>query len=96
MQEMYPIQGLIKIPLMIVEWFIFFTCLEVAFILIVKYVKNRREKENFQDMGYGFFFLGYGMHWLIKIIADYYFQGEVRLVLLNAATWTLLTSMIGF
>jgi len=72
----------IRFPLLLVEWIFSFICFEIALIFLIRYIKQRQEKQqkelvNLQELGYASLFMGFSIMWFFFIIGDYYSSVEV-------------------
>lgn len=72
-QEVFPIQGPLREPLLILEGIITFLILEQALILWLR-VKSKKsgELKTLQEKAYIWLFCGYGFMWIFIIISDFH------------------------
>ncbi len=81
------IQGSLRIWLLTMEWVIFFLCLEISFIFLLKLAKKEKPLRNQQERAFVWLFLGFAIIWIFLVIGDYYAETEYwRLVWLNIGT----------
>jgi hypothetical protein len=91
----FPIIGIHRLPLLLMELIFIITSMEIGFIFIIRYSKLDKELRNIQELGYASLFLGFSIMWLFYIVSDYYSpndvvtpfltwnQGSVRALFLN-------------
>jgi hypothetical protein len=72
-QEVFPIQGPLREPLLILEGIITFLILEQALIFWLR-VKSKKsgELKTLQEKAYIWLFCGYGFMWIFIIISDFH------------------------
>jgi len=70
----FPISGLLKEPLLIMESFIVFFFLELAAILWMRVKSEKINELKIQEKAYIWLFFGYAIMWFFIIIADYYLE----------------------
>ena len=83
--NVFPISGLLKEPLLIMESFIVFFFLELAAIFWMR-VKSEKinELKSLQEKAYIWLFFGYSIMWVFIIIGDYYVDTiYLRTLILN-------------
>lgn len=71
-KEFFPISGILKEPLLILEWLIFFITLELSIFLAIRLRRNKRELGNYGETSYIYLSFGYSFMWMFLIIADFY------------------------
>lgn len=83
-QDIYPLTGLLREPLLILEWIMVFLISEVAFLLYMR-VKNKEKKlSNFIEKAYIVFLLSYSIMGIFYIFGDYYMETHFsRLIVFN-------------
>lgn len=83
-QNLYPINGTLREPLLIIEWVMIFLFSELAFLLYMR-VKNRERKlSNFIEKASILFLLAYSSMGVFYIFGDYYMETQhSRLVVFN-------------
>ena len=83
-QDIYPLTGPLREPLLILEWIMVFLILEVAFLLYMR-VKNKEKKlSNFIEKAYIVFLLSYSLMGVFYIFGNYYMETQLlRLMVFN-------------
>ncbi|MFX0102929.1 MAG: hypothetical protein ACFFCS_25395 [Candidatus Hodarchaeota archaeon] len=72
-ETIFPIEGVLRTPLMLMEWYFAFACFEIGLFFILRYLKERhKELRNLQELGYSSLLLGFSLMWFFFIISDYY------------------------
>ncbi len=83
-QDIYPLTGTLREPLLILEWITVFLISEVAFLLYMR-VKNKEKKlSNVIEKAYIVFLLSYSIMGIFYIFGDYYSETHFsRLIVVN-------------
>jgi len=83
-QDLFPLTGPLREPLIIIEWVIVFLFSELAFLLYMR-IKNKETKlSNYIEKASILFLLAYSLMWVFYIVGDYYMQTQFsRLVVFN-------------
>ncbi len=83
-QELYPLTGTLREPLLIIEWVIVFLFSELAFLLYMR-VKNKETRlSNFIEKASILFLLAYALMFVFYIFGDFYMETHfLRLVVYN-------------
>ncbi|MFX0076325.1 MAG: hypothetical protein ACFE96_12845 [Candidatus Hermodarchaeota archaeon] len=83
-QDFFPLKGVLREPLLVLEWIMVFLIAEVAFLLFMK-VKNKEKKlSNIIEKAYIVFLLSYSIMGVFYIIGDYYMDTQfTRLIVFN-------------
>jgi len=83
-QDLYPLTGTLREPLLIIEWVMVFLFLELAFLLYMR-TKNKEIKlNNFIEKASILFLVTYSTMWIFYIFGDYYMDTQfTRLVAYN-------------
>ncbi|NHJ22122.1 MAG: hypothetical protein EAX91_14340 [Candidatus Lokiarchaeota archaeon] len=83
-QELYPLTGGFREPLLVVEWVMVFLFLELAFLLYMRIRNTETKFSNFIEQASIFFLLSYSIMWIFYIFGDYYMDTQLsRLVAYN-------------
>jgi hypothetical protein len=83
-QNLYPLIGPLREPLIIIEWVMVFLILELAFHLYMRINNQKTELSNFIEKAFILFLLAYSSMWVFFIFGDYYMETTLsRLVIYN-------------
>lgn len=69
---LYPIRGLYKIPLLILEWVIFLVFIEISAIFWIRMRSSKTEVNEPREKAFMWLSLGYALMWAFTIIGDFY------------------------
>ncbi len=93
----FPIQGPLREPLLIMEWFIVFFFLQWAIIFLMRVISMRKKIRSLQERAYVSLFLGHSTMWIFYIIADYYAETmDIRYLFINFGDITQFVSVFFF
>jgi hypothetical protein len=83
-QDLYPIIGVYREPLLFIEWVMAFLFLELAFLLYMR-IKNKETKlSHFVDKASILFLLSYALMEIFHIFGDYYMDTQFsRMIIYN-------------
>ena len=73
----FPIEGVLRFPLLIIEWILAFLCLEFGLIFVIKYRRQNIKRKYKQDIGFAALFIGFSGMWFLFIIADYFESAQI-------------------
>ncbi|NVM17948.1 MAG: hypothetical protein HWN80_09545 [Candidatus Lokiarchaeota archaeon] len=83
-QNMYPLTGTLREPLLIIEWVMVFLFLELAFLLYMRVKSKENILSNFIEKASILFLLAYSSMWVFYIFGDFYAQSQIsRLIIFN-------------
>ncbi len=93
----FPISGPLKEPLLIMEWIIVLSFLELATIFWIRIRSKKQELKSLQEKAYVWLFFGYSIEWIFIIISDYYIDSEyLRSWILNLGYFILIFCALVF
>ncbi|MHA1763503.1 MAG: hypothetical protein ACTSYC_07065 [Promethearchaeota archaeon] len=76
-QDVFPITGMYREPLLILEYLITFLFFEQSFFLWTRFHgKNKMKLKSLEEKAYFWLFLGYAFMWMFFVIADFYVQSS--------------------
>jgi len=73
----FPIQGELRLPLLILEWLFSLISFQLGLIFFIRYKKPEKELRNVNELGYAFLLLGLSFMWFFYMGADYYASDEL-------------------
>ena len=83
-QNLYPLTGPLREPLLILEWIMVFLISEVAFLLYMRVKNKEKQLSNIIEKAYIVFLLSYSLMEIFYIFGDYYMETPLsRLIVFN-------------
>jgi len=96
-ENLYPISGPLKEPLLIMEWIIFSMFIELGTIIWIRINTKSSEIKIEQEKAFSILVYGYGIMWIFTVIGDYYMiTMESRLFFLNLGRCFQSLAAVGF
>ncbi len=83
-ERVFPISGDLRIPLLIIEWFLIFIFFELTLVFISKLLSEKKKGRGRYEKAYTWLFFGYSIMWFFIVIGDFYITDElIRTFILN-------------
>ncbi len=68
----YFITGILREPILFIEWAFIFLCMELGIIFILKYLEKPKEIRSSQELSYTSLFISYSITWICFLIRNFY------------------------